>query len=206
MPALGTYHPLLTEAWFSIGVNHMLTRDWHTTAQWHDRIPALQDQVEGYPVFLPARSMSQADYIEIVTLLRKAARGDRTSKTTKSASTEETVSPQVSKPRTTENKDTSFSAASNTTTTTTGRSTTNAASPTVETKAAPTAAPSQSTASSTPLKQYPMYTKRAQTVSMWLQAMLTADREVAVPAVATASRKDVAPAEGAALVSDHEDI
>ncbi|KAI8588802.1 hypothetical protein BDZ88DRAFT_420523 [Geranomyces variabilis] len=85
MTTLGTYHPLLLEAWFSIGVNYMLTRDWRTTAQWHDRTPFLQDQVEGYPVFLPARSMSQADYIEILTLLRKAARERAPSSSTTTA-------------------------------------------------------------------------------------------------------------------------
>ncbi|TPX66816.1 hypothetical protein SpCBS45565_g04238 [Spizellomyces sp. 'palustris'] len=72
--ALGTYHPLLLEAWFSIGINYLILRDWRTAAIWHERTVRAQEQVEGYPVFLPARSMSQADYVEILALLRKAMR------------------------------------------------------------------------------------------------------------------------------------
>lgn len=57
--ALGTYHPLLVEAWYAIGINLMLLNDWSSAMTWHSRIIKLQDSVDGYPVFLPARSMSQ---------------------------------------------------------------------------------------------------------------------------------------------------
>lgn len=57
--SLGTYHPLLVEAWYAIGINLMLLNDWSGASAWHARIIKLQDSVDGYPVFLPARSMSQ---------------------------------------------------------------------------------------------------------------------------------------------------
>ena len=57
--SLGSYHPLLVEAWYAIGINFMLVKDWANATAWHARIIKLQDSVDGYPVFLPARSMSQ---------------------------------------------------------------------------------------------------------------------------------------------------
>ncbi|KAJ3267567.1 hypothetical protein HK104_005774, partial [Borealophlyctis nickersoniae] len=71
-PTSGTYHPLLVEAWYAIGLNYLLLGDWRTTAQWHERISEYQETVDGYPVFLPARSMSQADYVEVLRLMRRA--------------------------------------------------------------------------------------------------------------------------------------
>ncbi|KAJ3397783.1 hypothetical protein HDV05_002858, partial [Chytridiales sp. JEL 0842] len=71
---LGTYHPLLVEAWYAIGLNYMLLGDWKTCLLWHGRIINMQELVEGYPIFLPARSMSQADYIEVIRLLRANVR------------------------------------------------------------------------------------------------------------------------------------
>ncbi len=57
-----TYHPLLVEAWYAIGINHLLVGDWATASTWHERITRLQESVEGYPVFLPARSMAQGTF------------------------------------------------------------------------------------------------------------------------------------------------
>ncbi|CAG8480013.1 2240_t:CDS:2 [Ambispora gerdemannii] len=59
-----TYHPLLIEAWYAIALNYILLGDIHTAALWHARISELHECIEGYPVFLPARSMAQADYME----------------------------------------------------------------------------------------------------------------------------------------------
>ncbi|KAJ3310852.1 hypothetical protein HDU76_003268 [Blyttiomyces sp. JEL0837] len=70
-PTIGTYHPLLLEAWYAIALNYMILGDWHMVARWHERMADLQAHLEGYPVFLPARSMSQADYLEILRLLKK---------------------------------------------------------------------------------------------------------------------------------------
>ncbi|KAI9010675.1 hypothetical protein DFJ74DRAFT_685311 [Hyaloraphidium curvatum] len=69
--SLGTYHPLLVEAWYAIGINLMLLTDWTSALSWHSRIIKLQDSVDGYPVFLPARSMSQADYVEVITRMKR---------------------------------------------------------------------------------------------------------------------------------------
>ncbi|KAJ3040493.1 hypothetical protein HDV00_010801 [Rhizophlyctis rosea] len=71
-PTLGTYHPLLVEAWYAIGLNYLLLGDWRSSAAWHEKIAAYLDTVEGYPVFLPARSMSQADYVECLRLLKRS--------------------------------------------------------------------------------------------------------------------------------------
>ncbi|KAI8905302.1 hypothetical protein DFJ77DRAFT_215429 [Powellomyces hirtus] len=201
LTTLGTYHPLLLEAWFSIGVNYMLTRDWRTTAQWHDRIPYLQDQVEGYPVFLPARSMSQADYIEILTLLRKAARertggsGAATGGGTQQQGQKQTNGQQQQQ----QQRQNGTSDATATTTPALHQQqqlvntnnnytscdcrahalSSSSSSPTTS-KQQPQHRPEAGTTHTTPnstLKQYPLHTKRAQTVSMWLQAMAMADRE-----------------------------
>ncbi|KAJ3093954.1 hypothetical protein HDU97_008784, partial [Phlyctochytrium planicorne] len=69
-----TYHPLLVEAWFVIGINYLLLGEWQTAVLWHERIVQMQNLIEGYPVFLPARSMGQADYIEILRKLRTVFR------------------------------------------------------------------------------------------------------------------------------------
>ncbi|KXS15923.1 hypothetical protein M427DRAFT_305302 [Gonapodya prolifera JEL478] len=71
LPNLGTYHPLLVEAWYAIGLNYLILGDWYTAMMWHERTTRMNEIVEGYPVFLPARSMSQADYVEIVSRMKK---------------------------------------------------------------------------------------------------------------------------------------
>ncbi|KAJ3342732.1 hypothetical protein HDU93_001304 [Gonapodya sp. JEL0774] len=70
LPNLGTYHPLLVEAWYAIGLNYLILGDWYTAMQWHERTTKMAEVVEGYPVFLPARSMSQADYVEILSRMK----------------------------------------------------------------------------------------------------------------------------------------
>ncbi|CAG8812436.1 16532_t:CDS:1, partial [Racocetra fulgida] len=67
-----TYHPLLIEAWYAIALNYVLIGDLHTGALWHARISEMHECIEGYPVFLPARSMAQADYMEVLERVKKA--------------------------------------------------------------------------------------------------------------------------------------
>ncbi|CAG8739023.1 21486_t:CDS:2, partial [Dentiscutata erythropus] len=67
-----TYHPLLIEAWYAIALNYVLIGDLHTGALWHARIAEMHECIEGYPVFLPARSMAQADYMEVLERVKKA--------------------------------------------------------------------------------------------------------------------------------------
>ncbi|KAL3894102.1 MAG: hypothetical protein SGCHY_005469 [Lobulomycetales sp.] len=59
-----TYHPLMVECYYIIGLNYLLIGDWDLLTQWHKFISRLVESCEGYPVFLPARSMGQSDYIE----------------------------------------------------------------------------------------------------------------------------------------------
>jgi hypothetical protein len=68
-----TYHPLLIEAWYAIALNYVLVGDIHTGAMWHSRISEMHECIEGYPVFLPARSMAQADYMEVLERIKKAS-------------------------------------------------------------------------------------------------------------------------------------
>ncbi|RIA98749.1 hypothetical protein C1645_749176 [Glomus cerebriforme] len=67
-----TYHPLLIEAWYAIAINYVLIGDIHAGAMWHSRISEMHECIEGYPVFLPARSMAQADYMEVLERIKKA--------------------------------------------------------------------------------------------------------------------------------------
>ncbi|CAG8532343.1 7051_t:CDS:1 [Acaulospora colombiana] len=67
-----TYHPLLIEAWYAIALNYVLLGDLHTGALWHARISEMHEFIEGYPVFLPARSMAQADYMEVLERIKKS--------------------------------------------------------------------------------------------------------------------------------------
>ncbi|KAI8801651.1 hypothetical protein BJ742DRAFT_859040 [Cladochytrium replicatum] len=55
-----------------IGLSFLILGDWRTAAIWHHRVAEqLMDNVEGYPVFLPARGMSQEDYAQILRFLRR---------------------------------------------------------------------------------------------------------------------------------------
>lgn len=70
-----TYHPLLVESHFSILICHILLGDFPTLVPTFYRTALLVDALEGYPVFLPPRSMAQAEFIEI---LERLASGWRT--------------------------------------------------------------------------------------------------------------------------------
>ncbi|CAI2181385.1 17207_t:CDS:2, partial [Funneliformis geosporum] len=58
-------------AWYAIAINYVLLGDLHTGALWHARISEMHEYIEGYPVFLPARSMAQADYMEVLERVKK---------------------------------------------------------------------------------------------------------------------------------------
>lgn len=64
-----TYHPLLVESYFSILICQLMLADLTALLPTFARTAALVDGLEGYPVFLPPRSMSQAEFIEILERL-----------------------------------------------------------------------------------------------------------------------------------------
>ncbi|KAJ3292422.1 hypothetical protein HDU79_001448 [Rhizoclosmatium sp. JEL0117] len=68
---IGTYHPLLMEAWFAIGLNYMLIGDFATGLAWHDRVMKMLASVDGFPVFMTARCMSHSDYWEVIRMVRE---------------------------------------------------------------------------------------------------------------------------------------
>lgn len=76
-PPVGTYHPLLVEAWFVMALNYLIVGEWSTGYQWHDRLAGLESHVDGYPVFLQARSMGQADYFETLKHLIRFNKNER---------------------------------------------------------------------------------------------------------------------------------
>ncbi|KAJ7903439.1 hypothetical protein B0H14DRAFT_3103527 [Mycena olivaceomarginata] len=70
-----TYHPLLVEAHFSILLCQLMLGDFATLLTSFVRTAGIVDGLEGYPVFLPPRSMAQAEFIEA---LERLAGGWRT--------------------------------------------------------------------------------------------------------------------------------
>ncbi|CAG8569928.1 1672_t:CDS:2, partial [Funneliformis caledonium] len=64
-------------AWYAIAINYVLLGDLHTGALWHSRISEMHEYIEGYPVFLPARSMAQADYMEVLERVKKVTTEER---------------------------------------------------------------------------------------------------------------------------------
>ncbi|ESK85456.1 hypothetical protein Moror_11008 [Moniliophthora roreri MCA 2997] len=64
-----TYHPLLVESHFSILLCLLLLGDFATILPTFSRTATLVDGLEGYPVFLPPRSMAQAEFIEVLERL-----------------------------------------------------------------------------------------------------------------------------------------
>ncbi|TFK56419.1 hypothetical protein OE88DRAFT_1649692 [Heliocybe sulcata] len=70
-----TYHPLLVESHFSILICQLMMCDLVGLVHAFARTAALVDGLEGYPVFLPPRSMGHAEFVEI---LERLARGWRT--------------------------------------------------------------------------------------------------------------------------------
>jgi hypothetical protein len=59
-----TYHPLLVESHFSVLLCLLVLGDFPTLLSTFSRTALLIDGLEGYPVFLPPRSMAQAEFIE----------------------------------------------------------------------------------------------------------------------------------------------
>ncbi|KAH9947088.1 hypothetical protein B0H21DRAFT_740280 [Amylocystis lapponica] len=64
-----TYHPLLVESHFSILLCHLLLGDFPALLPGFIRTAAVVDGLEGYPVFLPPRSMAQAEFMEVLERL-----------------------------------------------------------------------------------------------------------------------------------------
>lgn len=70
-----TYHPLLVESHFSVLICQLMLGDFVSILPTFARTASLVDGLEGYPVFLPPRSMGQAEFIEV---LERLASGWRT--------------------------------------------------------------------------------------------------------------------------------
>ncbi|KAI0045661.1 hypothetical protein FA95DRAFT_1607515 [Auriscalpium vulgare] len=68
-PLFTTYHPLLVEAHFSILLCQLMLGDFSTLLRTFVRAARLVDGLEGYPVFLPPRSMAQAEFVEVLERL-----------------------------------------------------------------------------------------------------------------------------------------
>ncbi|KAH9926427.1 uncharacterized protein B0H18DRAFT_1166506 [Fomitopsis serialis] len=64
-----TYHPLLVESHFSILIGYLFLGDFPALLPAFTRTAAVVDGLEGYPVFLPPRSMAQAEYVEVLERL-----------------------------------------------------------------------------------------------------------------------------------------
>ncbi|KIJ07491.1 hypothetical protein PAXINDRAFT_173459 [Paxillus involutus ATCC 200175] len=68
-PMFTTYHPLLVESHFSILICQLMLAELPTLLTTFARTAVLVDALEGYPVFLPPRSMAQAEFIEVLERL-----------------------------------------------------------------------------------------------------------------------------------------
>ncbi|KAM6498846.1 hypothetical protein JOM56_006794 [Amanita muscaria] len=64
-----TYHPLLVESHFSILICLLMLADFATILPTFVKTATLVDGLEGYPVFLPPRSMGQAEFVETLERL-----------------------------------------------------------------------------------------------------------------------------------------
>ncbi|KDQ31479.1 hypothetical protein PLEOSDRAFT_1054549 [Pleurotus ostreatus PC15] len=64
-----TYHPLLVESHFSILLCLLMLGEFVQILPTFIRTATLVDGLEGYPVFLPPRSMAQAEFVEILERL-----------------------------------------------------------------------------------------------------------------------------------------
>ncbi|EIW87174.1 hypothetical protein CONPUDRAFT_134458 [Coniophora puteana RWD-64-598 SS2] len=70
LPALfTTYHPLLVESHFSILLAQLMLGSFGELLHAFPRAAVLVDSLEGYPVFLPPRSMAQAEFVEVLERL-----------------------------------------------------------------------------------------------------------------------------------------
>ncbi|KAG1848528.1 hypothetical protein DFJ58DRAFT_842906 [Suillus subalutaceus] len=68
-PMFTTYHPLLVESHFSILICQLMLAELPTLLTTFSRTAVVVDGLEGYPVFLPPRSMAQAEFIEVLERL-----------------------------------------------------------------------------------------------------------------------------------------
>lgn len=64
-----TYHPLLVESHFSVLICQLMLADFTNILPTFIRTASLVDGLEGYPIFLPPRSMAQAEFIEVLERL-----------------------------------------------------------------------------------------------------------------------------------------
>lgn len=64
-----TYHPLLVESHFSMLLCLLMLGDFPTLLRTFIRAATVVDGLEGYPVFLPPRSMAQVEFIETLERL-----------------------------------------------------------------------------------------------------------------------------------------
>jgi len=64
-----TYHPLLVESHFSVLICQLMLADFTGLIPTFIRTTCVVDGLEGYPIFLPPRSMAQAEFIEILERL-----------------------------------------------------------------------------------------------------------------------------------------
>ncbi|KAH9020426.1 hypothetical protein EDB84DRAFT_1622362 [Lactarius hengduanensis] len=64
-----TYHPLLVESHFSVLIATLMLGDFAALLRAFLRAATVIDGLEGYPVFLPPRSMAQAEFVETLERL-----------------------------------------------------------------------------------------------------------------------------------------
>ncbi|KAI0290534.1 hypothetical protein B0F90DRAFT_1785233 [Multifurca ochricompacta] len=64
-----TYHPLLVESHFSVLLCLLMLGDFSALLRAFVRAATVVDGLEGYPVFLPPRSMAQAEFVETLERL-----------------------------------------------------------------------------------------------------------------------------------------
>lgn len=64
-----TYHPLIVESHFNILLCHLMLAELPTLLRTFAKTAFVVDGLEGYPVFLPPRSMAQAEFIEVLERL-----------------------------------------------------------------------------------------------------------------------------------------
>lgn len=64
-----TYHPLIFESQYSILISMLMLGEFGPLLRAFTHTAAVVDGLEGYPVFLPPRSMAQAEFIEVLERL-----------------------------------------------------------------------------------------------------------------------------------------
>lgn len=64
-----TYHPLLVESHFSVLICQLMLADFVNLLPLFIRTAWIVEGLEGYPIFLPPRSMAQAEFVELLERL-----------------------------------------------------------------------------------------------------------------------------------------